>query len=172
MPYGTRRIRGMNCGQQVLQQRCPVPPRTLTDSSSRAAVLSSTRRQMISKSLLKNTLSSVLSSRNNFWVPRPYGKNNQWATNAVESAWGKGEGRMPETRLPRESHCSRFGNEPQRPRIYGSPLAWERRHTRSEDDHLLSETPQDGDAPYVSAGCHHGEGRAVWGKPTRQDHAG
>ena len=59
---------------------------------------------------------------------------------------------VPETRLPCESHGKKFGNEPQRPWIYCSPLAWESRHARSEDDHLLSETPQDGALPCLSAG--------------------
>lgn len=31
-------------------------------------------------------------------------------------------------------------------------------HTRFEDDHLLSETPQGGASPYLSAGWYHGEG--------------
>jgi len=39
MPYGTRRIWEINHGQQVLQQKCPVPLCKLTDSSSLAAVL-------------------------------------------------------------------------------------------------------------------------------------
>lgn len=48
-------------------------------------------RKTVSKSSLKNTPPSFLSSLNDFWFPRPCGKNNQRATNAVESALVRGE---------------------------------------------------------------------------------
>lgn len=121
MPYSTWKIQGINRGQQVLQQICPVPLCKLTDSSSLVAVLWLYQE----KNDLLCWKTPCLHSCLPFTIFRSQDKNNQWA-NSVKCALVKGEACMPETSLPWEFHCQEFGNEPQGPQ--SSPLAWERRH--------------------------------------------
>lgn len=89
MPYSTHRILGINHGQQVLQQKCPVPLCQLSDSSSPVAVLQLCLKQNPLQ-VLENAPLSFPSSLPNFQVPGPSGKNNHWIAKGVKGALVKG----------------------------------------------------------------------------------
>lgn len=90
VPYSTHRILGINHGQQALQQKCPVPLCQLTDSSSPVAVLQLYLKQNHVQ-VLGNTPLSFPSSLPNFQVPRPSGKNNDWASKGDKGELVRGD---------------------------------------------------------------------------------